>query len=405
MPLGESRHSESEYRPAMHLLVNALSVTNASGRHVLLGHLTHLAEWTRGRHRMTVLHHAANADLVRDLGSNVAWHRCPDATANWWKRTIWERFRLPPLASRLGADALFNPSGLTTSSLRIPQFVLCQNPWCLVDLPYLGIADSLKAWLQRRAYARAVREAALMAFNSRFMRDAYVRNAGREPRLWTIAYQGPSDETTAAAAALPPRPDPPAEPSILCVSAMSPLKGAHTLIDALALLHDRHGIAARLRLIGGWSDADYRRRIERLIDERGMRDFVTIEGHVPLADLHRAYAESRVYCLLSICESFGIPAVEAQAFGTPVVTSDCCAMPEVGGNGGRYPRTGDASAAAEALAAILRDDDLWRDLSAKGLANVRRFHWDECSRPLLRMFDDEALRASRGASRDSPESR
>ena len=46
----------------MHILFNALSIHNLSGRYVLRGHLANLAKWTSGRHSYTVLYHKANKE-------------------------------------------------------------------------------------------------------------------------------------------------------------------------------------------------------------------------------------------------------------------------------------------------------------------------------------------------------
>jgi glycosyltransferase involved in cell wall biosynthesis len=94
-----------------------------------------------------------------------------------------------------------------------------------------------------------------------------------------------------------------------------------------------------------------------------------------------------VFCLLSGCESFGIPAVEAQLFGTPCVVADVCAPPEIAGPGGEVVPAGDPLAAAKALAPLLVDASAWQAASSRALANVERFRWSRVSTPLMEFFD------------------
>jgi glycosyltransferase involved in cell wall biosynthesis len=366
--------------------VNALSVNNLSGRHVLLGHLSRLAEWTVGEHEYCVLFHSRNRDMCRDLGPNVDWQQCPDYTAHWAGRGAWEAARLGRVAREVGADLLFTPSGTVTPGLSIPQVSLAQNPWALVDGLERSGTDVAKALLQRRSYRAAVRDAAMMIYNSEFMRQAYRENAGRQERASAVVYQAVDEATRAAAERM--RAEVERKPlQVLSVSAWAPHKGAETLVEALAILRNEHKVSASLVLAGGWPDLRYRRRIEDLVERRVLHECVHLRGHVSRDELHRLYAESRVFSLMSRCESFGIPAVEAQAFGTPVVSSNCCGIPEVCGGGGVYPEPGDEKGVAAGLERFLQDEDLWAEYSAKARANASRYRWEVCSQGMLEMFN------------------
>ena len=369
----------------MRALVNALSVTNLSARTVLLGHLARLAGWTRGEHDFVVLYHAANRDLCRQLAPNVRWVECPSRTAGWWARSLWERSGLRRMIREHSADLLVMMSGTVAGGIPVPQITLAMNPWCFVRRAQRGPGQLLKAFLQRWAYRKTVRRAAMIVYLSEYLRRTYRSNAGRAENASEIAYAPLSDDVLPAAAAhssVARRKN-----RILCVSGMLPHKGVETILEALLLLRREHGIEAELVLVGSWPDGRYEAAIRRLVEESRLESQVHFEGHVNRETLLRHYGQAQVFCLMSWCESFGIPAVEAQAFGTPVVSSNCCAIPEVCGGGGIYPNPGDAQGTCEALAALLDHEDLWREFSEAAAANAAKYGREECTRPLMRMFD------------------
>lgn len=370
----------------MRVLVNALSVSNLSGRHVLLGHLSTIARWTRGEHQYVVLHHQFNRDICRNLGGNVQWQECPAFTARWAGRAAWEILRLPRLAAQLRVDFMFTTSGAVISALPLPQVSYAMNPWSLVNGLDRSWLEQLKAKLQRRNYKVAVNKAAMMIFLSEYMRQEYRRNAGHSERASEVVYVA-LDEATHTAAQAARNHVARERLQILSVSAMAPHKGAETLVEALAMVRAQYGIPAHLIMAGPWPDAAYERKIRSLIQRLGLAAAVDIRGQVSREELHGLYAQSRVFSLMSHCESFGIPAVEAQAFGTPVVSSKCCAIPEVCGAGGIYPQPGDAAGTAEQLARLLSDSSDWRMLSAAAVENANKYRWELCSRKLLTMFD------------------
>ena len=367
----------------MKVLINALSVTNQSGRHVLMGHLEQLRELTLGRHDFTILFHDTNRDMIVEK-TGYSWIECPPSTARWAPRAWWEYRNLNRLAAQNDSDFVFTPAGVAVPGLRVPQVVFCQNPWCLVPELHQSPADKFKAWVQRRAYRAAMRDSCLMVFNSRFMHRAYRENAGGDAKQSMVVYQAIADSTWDAAERLGKSL---MEPNhIVCVSAMGSHKGADVLVRALAVVRAR-GLAARLTFAGGWPDKAYRGRVQQLVEELGLGEHVTFSGWISDAELHELYSRGHVFCLLSRCESFGIPAVEAQSFGTPAIGTDTCAIPEIGGSGGLYSPVDDAEAAADNLVRVLSDKALWSDLSLRAKENAEQYRWSRCSRPLLKMFD------------------
>ena len=369
------------------ILVNALSVTNPSGLHVLLGHLDRSADALQGRCRFVVLCRE-NMDALRSgLGSRVDWEFAPAATRNWLGRAGWERANLAHLAGKHVACAYFTPSGIAAHALEIPQIVFCQNPWALVPAAR-RMLDFLKAWLQRRAYRRAMRVADVMVFNSRYMQQAYRENAGFEEKRGLVVHQAADEATRARVASQAPVPRKPGQ--IVSVSVMAPHKNAEALIRAFHAVRTPGHPEARLHLAGSWPDSAYERKIRDLVDALGLHESVHFAGFVSREQLDRFYAESQVFCLMSRCESFGIPAIEAQLFGTPVVSSTVCAIPEICGAGGLFRDPDDVSGIAEALRSLIDDDREWQRLSGLARENAERFSWSSCYKPLIDLFAEKA---------------
>jgi glycosyltransferase involved in cell wall biosynthesis len=356
----------------MRVLVNALAITNFSGRTVLLGFLSHLAPTAADPNfRLTVLHRR-DQDFP-ELGNHVEWHECPPATSRWPTRTAWETLHLGRAARAVGADVILSMSGASVGALPVPEVVYAMNPWALVTEVQTTWRERLKASLQRAGYRRAS-GAAGAVFISEFLRQAYRGNADGEPATATVAYPGIDGDVRLAAARESNRPRQPGQ--IVCVSVMAPHKDLETLVRAVGSVR-RTVPAVRLVLAGPWPDAEYRKAVERTIVDMALADAVTVRGEVSPQDLYRLYAESQVFALTSRCESFGFPAVEAQSFGTPVVAARCCAVPEVCADGGLFVPAGDVEATAEAIRSLVSDPCSWSRISEGARRNALRFRWED----------------------------
>jgi len=382
--LRRSSGEPDDYSAQMRVLINALSATHMSAQHVVRGHVRQLAGWTLGEHEYVVLHDQQACLAFRS--SNVVCTQPRIATRHWAARRPWEEIALPRLVRDWNIDVVLMMSGTVVSRCPVPQASLAQSPWCLVDDIGRSPAEHIKASLQRVAYREAMRRASLMAYASEHMRAAYRRNAGGSSGApAAIVYNGIDSETFDAADALCSvvhrKPF-----QILAVSAMAPWKGIETLLRATRVLRDG-GVPAQVALVGPWPNRQYEATIDRLTDVLALKPFVRKTGYVDRATLHRYYAESRVFCLMSKCEGFGIPAVEAQAFGTPVVASDCSGIAEICRVGGLFGPSDKPREIADLLASLLVDNALWRCLSERARTNAWRYRWEDCSRPLLRIFE------------------
>ncbi|MBI4300052.1 MAG: glycosyltransferase [Chloroflexi bacterium] len=81
-----------------------------------------------------------------------------------------------------------------------------------------------------------------------------------------------------------------------------------------------------------------------------------------------------------------MPALEAMACGTPVVSSDLPAMHEMLGEAAIFLDSQDAESWASTLLQLHADADLRRTLRERGLAQVRRFDWRRTAQETLTVY-------------------
>ncbi|MFE4464983.1 glycosyltransferase family 4 protein [Oerskovia sp. NPDC056781] len=161
-------------------------------------------------------------------------------------------------------------------------------------------------------------------------------------------------------------------PYVLWVGTLEPRKNLPALLRAYGALRSE-GADLDLVLVGpqGWGETA--EEVDHAVGTLG-RDRVHRLGKLSQQDLQAAYAGARTFCFPSVWEGFGLPVLEAQAHGTPVVTSRGTSMEEICGASALAVDPGDTRALAEAL--MLAADSRHDELSAAGLANSARFTWD-----------------------------
>ena len=114
---------------------------------------------------------------------------------------------------------------------------------------------------------------------------------------------------------------------ILSVASLEPKKGVDTLLRAVAIVREEHGVDAMLALVG--PDIGTGDRLRALAAELGIADRVVFCGELPHRDLHAYYTAAAVFCLASRVEPFGIVLLEAGAFRCPVVATAVGGIPEI----------------------------------------------------------------------------
>ena len=115
------------------------------------------------------------------------------------------------------------------------------------------------------------------------------------------------------------------------------------------------------------------------------RDVVAI-GYIPREHLLALLSGAEVFVLPSLYEGFGLPILEAQQVGVPVVCSMAGALPEVAGEGALFFDPYSIADMADKMTLVLQSPALRSDLRQKGLANVRRYSWEQTAKDTLAVY-------------------
>ena len=223
---------------------------------------------------------------------------------------------------------------------------------------------------------------------SEHARSTLVQHLGGEP---VVIPNGVHVAPYAAAAA---RPEWAGDPTISFVGRLDePRKGLDVLLRAMPALLERHP-RLRLLVVGGGDAEEMLAEVPRTDRER-VRAASTFLGFVSDADKADALATSQVYVAPHRGgESFGIVLVEAMAAGAAVAASDLGAFSRVldGGRLGRMFATGDPAACAEAVSALLQDDDARQAYVEAAADAVRRYDWEQVASQIERVYETVAVR-------------
>jgi glycosyltransferase involved in cell wall biosynthesis len=174
---------------------------------------------------------------------------------------------------------------------------------------------------------------------------------------------------------------------ILYVGTIEPRKNLPRLIGAYRRLREE-GAPHGLVIAGGrgWLCDD----VFEAAGRDGLREHVVFTGQVGEDDLLALYQSADVFAYPSLYEGFGLPVLEAMACGVPVVCSDRGSLPEAAGDAALLVDPTDEPAMAAALVRALHDDDLRREMTARGLRRAQEFTWDKVARNFLSVYREVA---------------
>lgn len=131
----------------------------------------------------------------------------------------------------------------------------------------------------------------------------------------------------------------------------------------------------------GWlSDELY-----KLPKQLGIESSVKFLGYVPDKDMAALYSGAIAFLYPSLFEGFGLPILEAQACGCPVLTSNLSSMPEVAGDAAVLVDPYSVDDIVKGMEQI-NNQETRNKLIKKGFDNIKRFSWEKAAKETLKVL-------------------
>lgn len=170
--------------------------------------------------------------------------------------------------------------------------------------------------------------------------------------------------------------------TILFIGRLEKRKNVIRIIEAFEILKSKYALSHTL-VLAGKPGYGYE-KIEERIKSSKHQGSILEKGYISQEEKEKLLSEAGVFIFPSLYEGFGLPILEAQSFGIPVITSNVSSLPEVAGDGVLYVNPLESADIAEKLLSLtIGLDEVNREaLVQKGYENLKRFSWEKCAQEI-----------------------
>ena len=376
----------------MRIVINALSVYSGGGLVSLLELLPALRELDNSNEYIIMMgkgHHKITGTLPEGVRTHVVSVKSRSVLI----RILFEQLVLPFILWRIGADWLYSPGNQTVLLAPCRVLVLMEN-----SNPYSRHPIAWNMRERTRLYLLRVlaRLSCWRATKVRFLTENSCRilsaRLGIPKRKACIIPQGvkvheSSSENSAVGDSMP-------DHYVFTVSNVAPHKNIHCLMKGFDIFVQRSGYKGSLVIAGEVLYKGYFDTLMKLQNTLLSGERIEFLRWVDPKRLGFLYSRADMFVFPSIEETFGMPVIEAMAYGVPVLASrvddDCaeCFIPfeEICGEAAVYFDPFDPEDLSAQMQRVCADPQLRESLVVSGKARASEFSWLATAALLSREF-------------------
>jgi glycosyltransferase involved in cell wall biosynthesis len=167
------------------------------------------------------------------------------------------------------------------------------------------------------------------------------------------------------------------KPYLFFMGRLEKRKNILGIVEAFDLFKKKTKAKHKLVLGGkfGFGEAEIRERIEK----SEYRKDIIILGYVKDVKKWQLFKNAAVFLFPTLYEGFGLPVLEAQSQGVPVVTSNTSSLPEVANGSAYLVDPTEPEMISEAMITLVQNEKMAKDMIKRGYENIKRFSWKNCA--------------------------
>lgn len=283
---------------------------------------------------------------------------------------LYQQIVFPFLLLFRKVDVIFSPEPI------FPILLGKKNIVVIHDLAYRRFRDETDFFAgayMRLMYFAASRFAKKIITVSEFSKKELLELYRPAKEKVSVIYEGPPAMKTSSEKTIN-------EPYFFFIGNTRPRKNLKRLLEAFRIFSKNHP-DYRLVLAGKSEKRflDLDTEIKRL----NLENKIIQAGVVTDKEKTSLYQGSSGLLFPSLYEGFGLPVLEAQSLGVPVLTSRLASLPEVAGDAAIYVDPYDPQDIAKGMVKIVEDTAFRNGIIKKGFENLKRFSWEKTAKETL----------------------
>ncbi|MBI5229890.1 MAG: glycosyltransferase family 4 protein [Candidatus Magasanikbacteria bacterium] len=305
---------------------------------------------------------------------------------------IKEQLLMPFVIRRARVDLMHFPHWNMPLLYRGP-FVVTIHDIILLRFPSKrATTRSHSTYLFKHLCYRAVLNHAVSAAKhilapSEFTKNDVARALSISPKKITVTYEGvdaPNAPTSPEHARSVLNTFGIHEPYVLYIGVAYPHKNLEWLIEAISAYNTTHG--ARFQTVLSGRHNYFYERIKHRYAKHIRNNQLILTDFVPDDTISELFKNASAYISPSLYEGFGLPPLQACAYGTPVLSSNTTSMPEILGNAALYFDPTNVKDFCAKLFTILNDEKTRKEYIQNGLIRYQQFSWKKMAEMSLLVY-------------------